>query len=300
MGWNLDLGAIQRSTKRGVDYSGTDFVAVMNGASSELVQRTAWGTNYYGAKVEEAFSKYYYNSGTGGWEVTSKDGTVYYYGSTSASRQDNTNGVFKWCLDRVEDTNGNYMTVTYTKDQGQIYPDRIDYTGNGSLTPPNYVKFYLESRTDVPPIYNTNGKVVTTYRLKSIDIQANGNRARLYHFEYDPSNNTSRSIISEIKQYGGDAQIDASGNVISGSQLPETGFDYTSSKNGFDSPQTWLPASVPGIGQTYSNPYQYVGDFNGDGKADYMWCYNGWHVALNSSPFPDLLSDISSPLGGTV
>jgi hypothetical protein len=104
-------------------------VAVINGSNSELIVRSDWGTNYYGNKIEGDFIKYYLNSITGGWEVTIKNGTKYYYGTTSASRQDNTYGTFKWCLDKVQDTNGNYMTVTYWKDQGEIYLDRIDYTG---------------------------------------------------------------------------------------------------------------------------------------------------------------------------
>ena len=57
-----------------------------------------------------------------------KNGATYYFGTASASRQDNTYGVFKWCLDKVQDSNSNYMTITYWKDQGEIYLSRIDYT----------------------------------------------------------------------------------------------------------------------------------------------------------------------------
>jgi Salmonella virulence plasmid 65kDa B protein len=143
VGWNLDMGAIQRSTKWGLNYGVNDFVAVMNGSYNELIQRSDWGTNYFGSKIEGAFSKYYLNPTTGGWEVTAKDGTKYYYGTTSNTIQDNAFGIFKWCLDKAQDTNGNYLTLTYWKDQGQgeIYLDRIDYTGNGGLLPTNYVKF---------------------------------------------------------------------------------------------------------------------------------------------------------------
>lgn len=152
IGWNLDMGAIQRNTKRGVCYTCDDYVATMSDSSSELVPRDDWGANYYGAKIEGAFAKYQKISDTGGWIVITKDGTKYYYGTAPASRQDNANGVYKWNLDKVEDMNGNYMTITYWKDQGEIYLDRIDYTGNtAGLNPINYVKFYLESRTDVPP-----------------------------------------------------------------------------------------------------------------------------------------------------
>jgi hypothetical protein len=37
VGWSLDMGSIQRSTKKGLDYNGTDFVASLNGSSSELI-----------------------------------------------------------------------------------------------------------------------------------------------------------------------------------------------------------------------------------------------------------------------
>jgi cytoskeletal protein RodZ len=160
MGWSLDMGAIQRSTKRGVNYSANDYVVTVNSSTSELVSRGDRGTNYYGAKIEGMFSKYQKISDTAGWIITTKDGTKYFYGTTVSSRQDNVYGVFKWCLDKVQDTNGNYMTVSYIKDQGEIYLDRIDYTGNGSLSPANYVKFYPDdgTRTDAPPMWKDWGQ----------------------------------------------------------------------------------------------------------------------------------------------
>ena len=78
VGWSLDMGSIQRSTKRGVNYSANDYVALINGSCSELLPRSDWGTNYYGNKVEGALLKYYFKSSTEGWEVTAKDGTKYY------------------------------------------------------------------------------------------------------------------------------------------------------------------------------------------------------------------------------
>ncbi|MEW6326511.1 MAG: SpvB/TcaC N-terminal domain-containing protein [Thermodesulfobacteriota bacterium] len=63
-GWELELGAIQRATKRGVNYSANDFVFIKNG-SFELVPRGDWGANCYGSKIEGEFSKFYYNSSTG-------------------------------------------------------------------------------------------------------------------------------------------------------------------------------------------------------------------------------------------
>jgi hypothetical protein len=68
---------VQRRTKYGLNYNGTDFV--VNG-SSELVARSDWGSNYYGARLEESFIRYQFVSPTGGWAATQKDGTKYYYG----------------------------------------------------------------------------------------------------------------------------------------------------------------------------------------------------------------------------
>jgi len=167
VGWSIGLGEIQRSTKRGINYSGTgitngtpDFVFALNGSSTELVPRG----DYFEEKIERTFSKYSFAPG-GGWTVTTKDGTKYYYGMTAASRQDNPFGTFKWCLDRVEDTNGNYMTATYLKDapNGEIYLGRIDYTGNGSLAPANYVILNYDGaiRTDAPPLTWVTGNMPT-------------------------------------------------------------------------------------------------------------------------------------------
>jgi hypothetical protein len=81
-GWALDMGYIQKSPKKSAD-----FVALINGSTVELVGRPEWGTNYYGARIEGAFSKYYYNTSTGAWEVTAKDGTKYYFGRSAIFKQ---------------------------------------------------------------------------------------------------------------------------------------------------------------------------------------------------------------------
>jgi hypothetical protein len=229
VGWNLDMGAIQRSTKWGLNYGTNDYVAVINGFHSELVQRNDWGTNYFGGKIEGAFSKYYLNPTTGGWEVTAKDGTKYYYGTTSGTRQDNASGIFKWCLDKVQDTNGDYMALTYWKDQGEIYLDRIDYTGNESLLPTNYVKFYRESRTDAPSMYTIKSLVKTAYRLKAIEVYGNGQLARKYVLNYTYSTSTRRSTLSSVTLYGNDGTT----------ALPDIGIGW-SEASGFEDKGAWV------------------------------------------------------------
>lgn len=258
VGWDVPGDFIKRNTKYGINYSANDYVH----DSAELVARPDWGGNCFGRKIEGTFSKYYFNSATSGWEVTSKDGKKYYYGTTSASRQDNIYGVFKWMLDKVLDTNGNYMTITYWKDQGEIYIGQIDYTGSGNLSPTNYIKFYCETRTDAPSLYTSNVAVTTAYRLKTIDVIANGSRVRTYKLSYTTSASTWQSILVSIQQYGTDATLDTSGTVTGGSVLPAVGLDYSLTSFAF----SWS-MQVGNVNEDVMSKIR-VGDFDGDGKSD--------------------------------
>ena len=69
------------------------------------------------------------------WQVTDKFGTVYTFGAASTTRQHKANQAtttFKWMLQEVRDLNDNYISYEYFKDNGQIYPYKITYTGSGS------------------------------------------------------------------------------------------------------------------------------------------------------------------------
>jgi RHS repeat-associated protein len=264
VGWTLGLGEIQRSTKRGVDYNASDYVFSLGGSASELLPR---GAGYFGEKLERTFSRYYLTAtnpndpnATSGWVVTTKDGTKYFYGTTAASRQQNLWGTFKWCLDRVEDTNGNYMTISYEKhlingvDSGEIYISRIDYTGNTGLNPSNYVTFFYETRNDAPPMYTTNARVVTAKRLQSVEVYGNGQFVRRYVLSYAYSVSSKRSLLTSVTLYGSD-----------GVAFPrETLFGYEQSATGFSTEET-TSVSLD-WGRDHGKQWA---DFNGDGKADF-------------------------------
>ncbi len=312
VGWDLKTSFIQRNTKWGVDYTNNDYVA---DGSRELIARGDWGAYNYGQKIEGAFIKYYYN-GSGGWTATTKEGTKHYYGTTASSKQDdpdNSSKVFKWMIDKVEDTNGNYITYTYTKDQGEIYLDKISYTGGTGLSPTNYIKFYYESRTDAPAMFIPNFSVKTAKRLITIEAVSNSNIVRAYKLDYDAdpdtdglqySASTGRSILNSVRQYGSDASLDASGTITGGTSLAATEMEWTETNNVFDYPAQSLSNTGAPNGNTVSYYYQFAADFNGDGKTDYMWNNSGWYVALSNGSGFDYptkwLTDTGAPNGNTL
>src|SRR3990172_7054054 len=304
VGWDLEVGAIERSTKNGVNYSGDEYVLHIGGSTIDLVhiytnEFGASVTDEYRAKIESGFSRVKKLSSSEGsyWEVTDKSGTRYLYGQTAGSRQDNpadANRVFKWCLDKVEDTNGSYMSLNYEKTpegkpyEGEIYLKQIDYAGNSNAgrTPTNYVHFYLESRNDAPVMYTTNFAVKTAYRLKTIEVRANGYPVKVYKLTYASSSSTSRSLLSSVQQYGNDATVDTvTGNITNeavASKLPATVFDWQLGGSSFTS--TWDSSQLLTSG-TYldENNRLWFTDVNGDGKADLLIRGSGNNINVKLS-----------------
>jgi RHS repeat-associated protein len=278
VGWSLDMGSIQRNTKYGLSYTNNDqpgaFVASINGSTAELVPRSDWGTGMWGAEVEGSFSKYYFDSANNYWIVTSKDGTKYYYGyrSEAYSRQTFPSGTFKWYLDRVEDVNGNFMTLSYWKDNspvdyGEVYLNRIDYTGNinsPALTTTNYVTFGLDNRSDKPDTYTANNRVQTRYRLSTINTYANGQPVRTYAIVYGISPDIFRSRISTITPGSGS------------STLPPVSFTYHGTDDPFNSSTTW-----PSQTHYQTNSFNWVCDIDGDGKQDIVTWNNSTSIKIN-------------------
>jgi RHS repeat-associated protein len=295
VGWDLDLGAIQRSTKRGLDYKADDYIVLKEGYSLELVKRSEWGQDFYGAKIEAAFTKYFFNAATGSWEATTRDGTRYYYGSQGSSRQQNSSGVFRWCLDKVVDTNGNNMIIAYTKNQGRLYPSQIIYTGNqnSGFGGTKSVNFIVEDRNDVSISYKSLAKVTTAKRLDKISIYAKNNAGvdqlvRIYNLNYEYGSSTGRSRLNKIKLYGSDGV----------STLPAASIAYQ--KGGKGSFYSAISSEIPA--KISANVKAYLADVNGDARSDVIFKSGGrlYHIISNGNGSFYAVSDRYSLPGDTV
>ena len=152
------------------------------------------------------------------------------------------------------DTNGNTMTITYTKNQGAIYPNRINYTSNK-----NYVIFTTESRTDAVPQYNTLALVVMAKRLKTIEVYGNGQLSRKYVLDYQYGTSSKRSRLIKVQVYGSNGST----------ALPPMTFGWQEGNDGHFG--TGQPSQVRSI----SSGYFRFADINGDGRDDFVMITGG-------------------------
>ena len=262
MGWKLEKSVIERRTKDGLDYSAEDYVVRLSGINAELVSINPTNTDFR-AKIEGSFTRILklpsQDDSRPYFEATDKLGKKYRFGYTVDSRlydPADPDRIFRWCLDRVEDIHGNYMTITYTTDENQGYLAQIDYTGNvgQGLPTTNRVIFHLEDdRTDVNPMYDrayldpdTNNNALdsppykTAKRLKTIEVLANthttpnGVLQRAYKLDYDDSVHTGHSQLASVQQFGSDTAIDQNDGTI----------DLLVGTTGTGQPPTSLPAMI--------------------------------------------------------
>src|SRR5216684_6054337 len=257
VGWSVSgLSLIQRcgrtialdGLKGGVNYDNNDrfcldgqrLIAINNGVDG------ANGTEYRTEK--ESFSKiisyrdppvvlFYvfgapiYDPSTIGmgpqnFRVTTKSGTVMEYGVTADARievQGSLGTARLWALNKIQDTKGNYLTISYSEDNanGEYHPTRIAYTGNSGavVAPYNSICFIYDNdpattpacdapatttRPDIVPRYEGGAVIKTTRRLSHIQTYAGAILARSYRLSYDNNGAVGASRLTSITECGSD------------------------------------------------------------------------------------------------
>lgn len=265
LGWEIaGLGCIEKSLKNGTGvYVTPPYVINLAGVRDELVYKSADDT--YHTKSEQ-YLRIKYDSTNKYWTVTDKSGVQYRFGYTTSSRlDDGAYNIFGWHLDRVLDTNGNYMEISYIKETNAIYPSTITYTKGNGLTAFRTVTFSYEYRSpDVIYNYMPGFQVKTQKRLKEITTAVNGTRVKKYTFNYTASPRTSRSLLTSIREYG-----------LNDTDYFQTVFDYYgmndtawSQVSIYNTNEPTVPLGDSSYG-TYWNVH--IADMNGDGLPDVLW-----------------------------
>jgi hypothetical protein len=265
-GWSTNIPYIERINRKGIEklYTENFFTSSLDG---ELLLTSVSTTTDYKAKVQNGdFRTYTFANNQ--WTVTDKRGTTYKFGTTTGSRQDDVAGstrIYKWMLDEIRDPNGNFIKYEYYKNDGQIYPSKIIYTGNGSTDGIFETEFVRESRTDVASSTKPGFNVKTNYRISEIQTKVNGSWVRKYVLLYTTGDNGSRSLLQTIRESGRDEQT----NTIT---LPDaTSFQQSSTKKWATSTTWTIPEYI--VGSSYEDLGVRFADVNGDGFIDLLRSY---------------------------
>ncbi len=270
LGWTLSgLPSITRCPRTlaqdnvhgGVNYDTNDRFC-MEGQRLVAISGTygASGTEY---RTElDGFSKIisYGAAGNGPayFKVWTKSGQIMEFGNTTDSRllAVGKTTARAWAANKISDTKGNYLTVTYNNDEtnGQAYPTRIDYTGNASagLATYNSVQFSYTTRGDIVPTYQAGSLQQTTVILTDIKTYTGSTLVSDYRLAYRAGTTILHSRLTSV------TLCDGSGNC-----LAPTTFGWQGGAG--------LPAmsSTP-QSSTQGNRYFFSGDFNADGLIDYV------------------------------
>ena len=196
------------------------------------------------------------------FQVVKKDGTIMEYGNTADSKfTGGTSGVISWFLDKIQDINGNYITFSYTQNNGEVLVDEIKYTGNDNvspiLQPYNKIKFnYNLPRNDNNTAYIAGYSMNLSHLLSSIIITGENNASfKTYNFNYGFDG--VRSYLQEVIEKGSQ-----------GGQLNKTIFKYGENQL---SQMDVSTVTLPNYISVSSNTNQFfAGDFNGDGQSDIL------------------------------
>ena len=271
VGWGANLTSISAITRtpksiyydgnaKGLTYLGDD-AYLLDGKRLIYSYGTAGqeGAVYY--PESDPFTKVtvhgtYSGSVCNTWfEVQSKDGLIYTYGSTSADRQTISGSkVTAWYLDKVEDPLGNYMEYNYFSYYYYVYLSSISYgkNSNQSGSFENKVEFTYEYRSDQTPFILDGTKGLMYYRLSGIKTKTGSSVFREYQLQYVNSDIYSR--LASVTEKNGN------GETLKPIQL---NWNYLPSFY-----QSSYTTSVTAAAASYGDYDYTVGDYNGDGITD--------------------------------
>jgi RHS repeat-associated protein len=290
MGWDLNIGYIERNTRDGVPiaYStatppapltqyndSKGFIMNLSGKELKLFSVATNGTLVeYRAEVDTDFLRCFLDTNNNNWTVYDKGGNAYYFGETTNTRVANPktgwngySGTFRWALDQVVTATGDWTTVGYTNytspntslPERTLYPTQIIYNGHttnntysANATGANTITFQTELRTnDWRFSYRWGFRTEQCRRLTNILCSVGSQNVWSYRLKYGVSPATGRSLLTNVVVYGYDVNNNATAFLTNS-------FAYQANPNSvsFGPTIVWsnLVLKTPGISSGSYNP----------------------------------------------
>lgn len=203
--------------------------------------------------------------------VKTKDGLKFLYlPNTKIIDSYSTGNALFWMVTKVQDTNGNYFTVSYTGNNAfhEIYPTRIDYTGNASasLQPYASIRFNYDNTPDSASTYIHGVEVRRSKCIQRISLYSGEVQKKRFDFSYSLTGH--KKLLSQIVEH-----------AANGDSLRPTMFQWNKVE---DLSLQWTCHNQTSL---VHKAKLTVGDYNGDGKADFVATpenndagWNGWRL----------------------
>lgn len=213
--------------------------------------------NYVYATESEAFLKIEgQNTGSDfqSFKVTDQSGLLSEYGIAANSRQNIGSLTYTWMLARQTDLNGNTINYDYHNVAGEeIRLKTITY--GGGTTPLNRITFHYVTKSAQNFVYVSGQKVDSKYKLDKITIESTGGTGNVYTllYTYQFEYTAQKDQLAKVRHISNHTN----------QEMPGTNFQYENS----------TPAEVSStMALDALSDYEeiIVGDFNGDGKSDFI------------------------------
>lgn len=230
------------------------------------VKIIAYGTSSYGAVYGPSYFIVYYPNGNRAW-----------YGNSVDSR-----GRIEWAIYKWQDPQGNYIQYDYLQSNELLRINTIKYGANGSNSSPNEIKFYYKTRTRPELSYIGGYTFKRANILDRIEVYGQGQLFRKYVLDNSTTTSLGYQLVASITEF----------NSLSKSLSPITFTYETPTTNGLNK----IPNSYsiyPGI--NYNTDLMISGEFNGDGKMDFITYNKNTKNKLNI--FTNIFDNSSFNLG---
>jgi len=263
IGWTFDTPMVRRSDRRGVPaYDDSDELELSGIGEGGRLVRDPERTNPQQYWVEGKGTSIKVVQRNGRFEITNAAGVRYFFGNSSASREEQDGRVSAWMLDWVVDLGGNEIEYTYTKASNRLYLESMNWGPVSGGNPVYRVEIEYEARADAEISYQTGFEVKTSSRVKAIRVRSFNHVLRTYHLVYDGA-----FALSRLRR------VDYTGLDDDGT-LPSQTFTYASIQRpelvSFTATNDWV-LNERGVAAF---------DVDGDGTADLLRLEAGNHQYL--------------------